>query len=374
MTYSKPRLAVFMSFSGDGGVEHMMCNLMEGMVVQGVPVDLVLIKARGGHLKRIPPAVRVFELNAPTSLLALPGLIRYLRRYRPAALLAAKDRAGRVAVLARRLSGVKARVGIRLGQTLTASLQHKGRLARLARYLPARWLYPMADELIAVSGGVADDMAAFTGIPRERFRTIANPTVTERTVQLGKAAPAEPWLRDGAGAVIVAAGRLTAQKDFPNLLRAFAALASSRDVRLILLGEGRDRPQLEAMAADLDIADRVKMPGFIANPYPYFAAADLFVLSSRWEGSPNVLVEALALGTPVVSTDCPSGPREILRDGAVGRLVPVGDPFALAHAMAATLDQPPEADILRGAAAPYEARRSARAYLEALGMGLDPPG
>ncbi|MBA1147707.1 glycosyltransferase [Ectothiorhodospiraceae bacterium WFHF3C12] len=360
-----------MSFSGDGGVEHMMCNLMEGMVVQGIPVDLVLIKAKGGHLSRIPPAVRVFELNAATSLLALPGLVRYLRRHRPAALLAAKDRAGRVAVLARRLSGVKARVGIRLGQTLSASLKHKGRIARLARYLPARWLYPMADELIAVSRGVADDMAAFTGIPRERFRTIANPTVTSRIVEDSRADLDEPWFRDRDGPVIVAAGRLTAQKDFPNLLRAFAALSTSRRARLIILGEGRGRPQLEAMVEDLDLAGRVKLPGFIANPYPYFAAADLFVLASRWEGSPNVLVEALALGTPVVATDCPSGPREILRGGEVGRLVPVGDPFALAQAMAATLDQPPGADILRDAAAPFEARRSARAYVQALGMDVE---
>lgn len=371
MTYSRPRLAVFMSFSGDGGVEHMMCNLMEGMVTQGVPVDLILIKGMGGHVKRIPPAVRVFELNALTAVFALPGLIRYLRRHRPAALLAAKDRAGRVAVIARRLSGIRVRVGIRFGQTLSASLRHKSRLKRWSRYLPARLLFPMADELITVSRGVADDMAEVTGIPRERFRCIANPTVTERILPLSRAPIDEPWLHNATAPVVVAAGRLTAQKDFPNLLRAFAAVSSSRDARLIILGEGPDRAQLEALIEDLDLTGRVKLPGFVTNPYPYMAGADLFVLSSRWEGSPNVLVEALAIGTPVVATDCPSGPREILRDGSYGALVPVGDPLALAQAIGETLDRPLEADILREAAAPYEARRSARAYLSALGMTIE---
>jgi glycosyltransferase involved in cell wall biosynthesis len=286
------------------------------------------------------------------------------------------DRAGRVAVLARRLAGGHTRVGIRLGQTLSASLSHKGRLARLARYYPARWFYPMADELITVSDGVAEDMTAFTGIPRQRFRTIANPTVTDHIVSASRVVPDEPWLEQRLAPVIVAAGRLTGQKDFPTLLRAFAELSAGREVRLIILGEGRDRPQLETLVRQLALTDRVRMPGFIANPYPYFARADLFVLSSRWEGSPNVLVEALALGTPVVSTDCPSGPREILRGGACGRLVPVGDHAAMARAMDETLDAPPAAEVLRGAAEPYQARRSAGAYLEALGMagGSTPEG
>jgi len=362
-----------MAFSGDGGVEHMMCNLMQGMVELGVDVDLIRIKASGGHVARIPPEVRVIDLNRATSLLALPALVRYLRRERPGALLAAKDRAGRVAVLARRLAGVDTRVGIRLGQTLSASMQPRSRLKRATRYLPVRWLFPMADELITVSDGVAEDMAMVSGLPRSRFRTIANPTITERMRRIAAEPVAEPWLRERTAPVLVAAGRLTRQKDFPTLLRAFAELTERRDARLIILGEGRGRAHLESMIGRLGLGERVKLKGFVDNPYPYMTAADLFVLSSRWEGSPNVLVEALALGTPVVSTDCPSGPREILGPALQRALVPVGDPAAMARAMAAALDDPPRVDELRGCVGRFTVEGSARGYLEALGIALPEP-
>jgi glycosyltransferase involved in cell wall biosynthesis len=166
--------------------------------------------------------------------------------------------------------------------------------------------------------------------------------------------------------VIVGAGRLQQQKDFPTLIRAFAQLNRARPCRLLLLGDGRERSVLEALIAQLGIGTDVQLPGFQHNPYPFLARADLFVLSSAWEGSPNVLTEALALGTPVVATDCPSGPREVLDDGRFGRLVPVGDADALLHAMADTLDAPLPARTLGAAVVEYVVDASAQRYLALL--------
>jgi glycosyltransferase involved in cell wall biosynthesis len=161
-------------------------------------------------------------------------------------------------------------------------------------------------------------------------------------------------------------GRLTRQKDFPTLIRAFAAVRKVRDCRLVILGEGKDRPALEALAKEMGVGGDVDLPGFVENPYAHMSRASLFVLSSAWEGSPNVLTEALALGLPAVATDCPSGPREILEDGRYGPLVPVGDADALAGAILKTLTHPPESAELKRAAGPYTVEESSRRYLEAL--------
>ena len=166
--------------------------------------------------------------------------------------------------------------------------------------------------------------------------------------------------------MILAVGRLSAQKDFATLLEAFAKVARARLVRLIVLGEGEERESLSALADELGAASDVDLPGFAQNPYAYMSAADLFVLSSKWEGSPNVLVEAMACGTPVVSTNCPSGPEEILADGAYGPLVPVGDVDGLAEAMIELLDSPTPPQLLRDRASDYSVERSTKSYLDVL--------
>ncbi|MFP4181867.1 MAG: glycosyltransferase [Thiohalospira sp.] len=361
----RPRIAVLIAYTGDGGVEKMVNNLLRGFVDAGVTVDLLLLKARGGHVAGIPPEVNTYYLNARTSLVALPAVVRYLRRVRPDALLAAKDRAARVALRARRWAGVATRVVPRMGMHLSGSLADKSALRRWSRFRPVRRLYPEADAIVAVAGPVADDLAAIGGIPRERFAVIANPTVTPELEALSREPVEHPWLgaeRDRP--VIVAVGRLKGQKDFPTLLRAFAAL--QRPARLIILGEGPDREALERLRDELGLADSVDLPGFTENPYAWMRAADLFVLSSRYEGSPNVLVEAMAVGTPVVATDCPSGPRALLRDGELGPLVPVGDSEALAAAMERVLAAPPDRDALKAAVADHTVAESSRRYREVL--------
>lgn len=366
---TSPKIAVFVSFSGEGGVERMVGNLVRGFAAQGLTVDLLLIKTRGPHLAPFPPAVRVLPINARTTLLAVPALVRYLRRERPAALLAAKDRAGRAALLARWLSGVPTRVVLRLGTTLSAAMEGKGLLARWLRYWPIRRLYPLADAIVAVSEGVAADTIAISGIDPARVHVVRNPVITPELLAQAERVPAHPWLAGGGRVpVILAAGRLTHQKGFPTLLEAFARLRAERPCRLVILGEGRQRAGLEAQAARLGVSGDLALPGFVGDLPAWLARASLFVLSSAWEGSPNVLTEALALGVPVVATDCPSGPREILAGGRYGPLVPVGDAGALARAMVRVLDDPLPEATLREAAAPYNRAASTRGYLRVLGL------
>jgi glycosyltransferase involved in cell wall biosynthesis len=349
------RIAVFASFSGAGGVERMLVNLCEGLLGWGCAVDLVLVKAQSEHLRNLSPRVNVVKLKASHTFGSALGLASYLRRARPAALLAAKDRAGKVAVVARRLAGVKTRVVFRIGTTLSAALEGKNILRKWLWYVPMRLVYPKADGIVAVSRGVADDLARITGLPEERFHVIPNPVITLRMQELAQEEVAHPWI-----------GRLTRQKDFPTLIRAFARVRKSLRCRLVILGEGRDRGQLVTLASKLGVGEDVDMPGFATNPYAYLSRATLFVLSSAWEGSPNALTEALALGIPVAATDCPSGPREILRDGKYGPLVPVGEADLLAEAMLKILSSPMDREYLKQAAEAFTIEKSSLSYLNLL--------
>lgn len=363
-----PTIAIYISYSGDGGVEKMVSNLARGFLQAGHKVDMVLIKAKGSHLDSIPAEARVINLKAKTALLSLPGLVRYLQKEKPKTLLAAKDRAGRAALLARRLTGKPERVLLRLGVNLTQSMQGKSALQKALRYYPARWLYPWADRIICVSQGVADDIAAVTGLPASKFRVIFNPVLSPKIHGLAAQKPENQWFIAPGACRIVAVGRLTRQKGFDVLLQAFAKLCRQKPCRLLILGEGPLRTQLQRQVQELDLERQVQLPGFEPNPYAFMARADLFVLSSRYEGSPNALKEALALGTPVVATDCNSGPRQILQEGRFGPLVPVDDAQSLARAMQQVLDSPPEKNWLQQAVAGYTLEASSRCYLEEMGL------
>jgi glycosyltransferase involved in cell wall biosynthesis len=367
---NEKRIAIFVSFSGEGGVERMILNLAGGLHAAGFAVDLVLVKARGAHAQFIPAGVRVVKLNARHTLTSLPSLVRYLRKERPQALLAAKDRAIKTAIIARAIARVPTRLVGRLGTTLSAALRGQSPVKKWIWYASMRLYYRHVDRIVAVSRGVADDVLAITGLPRERVCVVRNPVWTPELARLAQGAVDHPWLQTNDMPVILGAGRLTRQKDFATLIQAFARLRSQRPCRLILLGEGDYRARLESLASELNVRDDVSLPGFIANPYAWIARARLFVLSSLWEGSPNVLTEALALGVPVVATDCPSGPREILKNGEYGKLVPMGDAAALAQAMAETLERPLPRERLQEAARLYTVEESVRGYLEALGLPI----
>jgi glycosyltransferase involved in cell wall biosynthesis len=234
-----------------------------------------------------------------------------------------------------------------------------------------RWLYGATDGVIAVSAGVAGEIIQATGIDPAKVVVVRNPNITPELYDLAAATLEHPWFEAGQDPVLLGVGGLRLQKDFPTLLRAFARVNSQRPCRLMILGQGHLHKSLLDLAQELGVQDRVALPGFVDNPYPYLSRAAVFVLSSLWEGSPNVLTEALALGTPVVATNCRSGPAEITQNGKYGTLVPVGDVEALSQAILKTLDHPPDSDWLKTAVQEYTMEKSAATYLEA--MGLDNP-
>lgn len=370
MSDDRPDIAVLISYGGHGGVERMVNHLITGLIAFGCRIDVLVLRRGGGHYAGLPRGAQVHHLGTVHTALAVPGLVRYLRRRRPRALLAAKDRAGRAALCARALARVPTRVYLRLGNTLSELMAGKSRLRRTLRYRPIRYWYPRADGIVAVSQGVADDVAAISGLPVERIRVIRNPAVGPDLDRLAATGLDHPWFAGDRGPVMLGVGRLTGQKDFPTLLRALARVSQRLDARLVILGEGKERGALESLARKLGVDHRLDLPGFVDNPYAWMQHADLFILSSAWEGSPNVLAEALYLGTPVVATDCRSGPREVLDDGRYGPLVPVGDDAALATAIEATLADPLPADTLREAVREYTRERSTLHYLEV--MGIEP--
>jgi glycosyltransferase involved in cell wall biosynthesis len=332
MNTSKQRLAIFLPGLYDGGAERTLLNLAEGIAARGFPVDLVLARAEGPYMAEIPNSVRVIDLKAARVLTCLPALVRYLRNERPEAILSTLY-ANIIAVWARRISGIPIRVVLNEQNTLT-SVSNGEKDLRWKLYPElAKWFYPWADCVTAVSKGVADDLIQATKLSSSRIQVIYNPIVTPDLQKKSESLLEHPWFGTGEPPVILGVGRLTAQKAFGVLIDAFAQVRKSQLVRLLILGEGEERPILEAQIRQLGLEQDVDLPGFVSNPYPYMAHAALFVLSSRWEGLPTVLVEAMSLRTPVIATDCPSGPREILRGGQYGQLVPMDDPCALALAM-----------------------------------------
>lgn len=364
MDHDEKRLAIFLTSLAGGGAERAMVLLANGFVQRGFRVDLVLTQARGPYLADVHPEVRVVDLGARRILSSLPGLVRYLRRERPPVLLPSLSTTNCIALWARALARVRTRVVVNEQITPTQAGAHT-RLKRM-RLLPTlmRWAYPRADGLTAISRGVANDVARVTGVGNDQIHVVYNPAVTTRLEKLAKEPLGHAWFCAGAPPVVLAAGRLVPQKDFAVLLRAFARLRGETEARLVVLGEGEERRHLEDLSRELGIQGDVDLPGFDENPYRYMARSAVFALSSRWEGLGMVLIEAMACGTPVVSTDCPNGPREILEDGRWGRLVPVGDDEALADALASTLeDSGPDP---RRRAAFFSVERAVDGYLSVL--------
>lgn len=361
----KGRIALFLPSLRGGGAERVMVTLANGFGARGLAVDLILAKAEGPYLKDVSEAVRVVDLGASRVLASLPGLIRYLRRERPGAMLSAMNHANVVALLARKLARIPTRLVVSEHSTLGAGRGTPP--LGLARIMP--WLmsctYPWATSIVAVSAGVADALAEAIVFPRQGITVVYNPVVTPQLISQSREVLCHAWLAPGEPPVILAVGRLTAKKDFTTLIRAFACLREARAARLVILGEGELRKELQTLIGELQLTADIDLPGFSDNPFAWMRRSALFVLSSASEGLPTVLIEAMACGTPVVSTDCLSGPTEILENGKWGRLVPVGDAAALAAAMAATLDES-KSDYVARRAADFGIEQAVDGYLAIL--------
>jgi glycosyltransferase involved in cell wall biosynthesis len=345
-----------------------MVNLALGFVEQGLKVDLVLAKAEGPYLSRVPEEVRVVDLGARRVLYSLPGLVRYLRRERPQAMLSALNYANIVAIWAKLLVRVQTHLVVSEHNTLSCSTQNASSVRVKLLPLLIKIFYPYADAVVAVSHGVAEDLITMTGLPMEKVKVIYNPVITPELFAKAEEPLDHPWFRPGEPPVVLGVGRLTKQKDFPTLIRAFALVRKERPARLMILGEGEERPKLETLARELGIEEDFVLPGFVENPYKYMKRASAFVLSSRWEGLPTVLIEALALGVPVISTNCPSGPAEILEHGKWGCLVPVGEPHLLARDILEILQNDVRIPSHKTAWERFSKENAVIAYLQVLGI------
>ena len=361
-----PHVALVFSSLHGAGIQRVMLTLAEGFIARGLRVDLVVVNAAGDLRQDVPAQARIVDLHARGALHGLPALVRYFRRERPQAVLSSQTHHNVVAIAARWLAGVPMRLAVSVHVALDAVLRESPGWKERTFPLLARLLYRRADAIVAVSQGTAEGFSRATGVPLAAVTVIHNPIVTP-TLFTRAALPVDhPWCADTEPPLLLSAGRLTRQKDHATLIRAFALVRAARPARLIILGEGEDRPALEHLVHALGLDDDVQLPGFTINPLAYMAKARLFVLSSRWEGFGNVIVEAMACGTPVVSTDCPSGPAEILDGGAVGRLTPVGDPKALAEAIRLELDHPTPPQRLRERAMAFTADAAVDRYLRVL--------
>jgi glycosyltransferase involved in cell wall biosynthesis len=332
-------IALFLPNFDGGGAERAFVTLARGLADLGHKVDLVAGTATGPLRAEISPLVRVVDLAAPRLVAALPGLVRYLRTERPERLYSALVGAGILAILARRLAGRRA---VQVVPSIRNTLSHEARdtspKRRLLLWL-ARRLYPSADAVLAVSQGVANDASKVLRLPASAITVVRNPTLTPEFRSAAEAHVDHRWFNPKSVPVIMGCGRLVPQKDFATLIEAFALVRAQRPCRLLVLGEGPLRPDLVRLADQRGVGTDVALEGFDANPYRFMARSDVFVLSSLFEGSPNVIVQALASGAPVVSTDCPSGPNEILAGVPRGRLVPVSDATRMATAITAFLDE-----------------------------------
>ncbi|MBD1847512.1 glycosyltransferase [Cyanobacteria bacterium FACHB-63] len=339
-SHTAPDVAMFMRELHGGGAEKVLLNLARGFIDRGLSVDLVLAKATGHYLSQVPPEIRIVDLKAKWVPLSLPKLVRYLREVQPERLLAALHYPCEIALWAKRLAGVSTRIVVTEHNHLSIESKRIPQLSVRLTPLAARLFYPWADEIVAVSHGVAEDLSRITRLERDRIQVIYNPIITPELFTLAEEPVEHPWFRSGEPPLILAVGRLHPQKDFPTLIRAFAQVRRVRSARLVILGDGPERERLGELIESLDLTDDVALLGFAQNPYAYMAKAAVLVLSSAWEGLSNVLVEAMALGTPIVSTDCKSGPAEVLAQGSYGELTPVGDSDAIASAILKTLASP----------------------------------
>lgn len=334
------KISLFLPNVEGGGAEKVMLKIAHGLLEKGRTVELILAQARGAYLPEIPRQLPVVDLGHSYIWAALPALVRHLRSSRPQVMLSFMEDPNLLALWARPLSGVPFRLVISVRASLAWALREVPPLRRaIKRRLLARY-YPHADRVIAVSRGVADELQQLLPLPKHKIEVVYNPTLTPDLEEKARRDPGHPWLAAGQPPVILAVGRLHPQKDYPTLLRAFAQVRRHAHCRLMILGQGEERPQLEALIDELGLTEAVALPGFTDNPYASMARARLFVLSSLYEGLPNALIEALACGAPAVATDCPFGPAEILEGGRLGALVPPGDVSALALAIQHSLERP----------------------------------
>lgn len=359
----KYKIIFYQAGLGTGGATRSNLKIANGLAKCGFDVELVHGYAGEDAKSLIPNNISSINLGNSSAIKGLFPLIRYIKKNKPKIIISAALQNNIVVSVARVLSGVKFKLV--LTDRVAPTLEIKNRKNFIYKILPylMRYFYPKADKIIAVSKGNAEDVLTIVPKASNLMQVIYNPAVTEEKLDKGNMEETHIWF-DQKVPLIVGLGRLTRQKDFVTLIRAFAKVQEKIDSRLLIIGEGEEREALERLIKELNLLDKIELTGFKPNPYPYLKRADLFVLSSAWEGLPNVLLEAMAFGTSVVSTDCKSGPDEILEGGTVAPLVPVADVEAMAAEMINVLNNPQDSKKLKNRANMFNEEQSIKQYKE----------
>jgi len=333
----KQKVALFITDLNRGGAERVTVYLANGLTQRGYDVDLLLIRKTGTYQSDLSDAVRIVELGARGAMFSIPKVVRYLRTARPSVLLATTDHISVAAIVAKWLARSHVPVITAIHQAYSRYFHADYKLKDRMVLAALKRILPRASAVVAVSRGAAADAIRTAGIPPHLVRVIYNPVIMPDLNESAQRPVDHPWFASGQPGVILAVGSLTTVKRFDWLIRAFAILHRNRAERLMILGEGEERKHLEDLIRELGLCESVALPGFVRNPFANMSKASLLALSSQFEALPTVIIESLAVGTPVVATDCPHGPAEILDGGRYGRLVPVGDVEALAQALEACL-------------------------------------
>lgn len=369
MTPTKP-IAILLPTLACGGTERVVINLIKGLIALNVPVELVLARAEGDFLSDVPAGVKVVDLKTDFSfnirdqanLKLVFSLVNYFRESKPDVVLANLYTFNVLGAIAQKLSGISTNLILVEHNPIFNRSYKPGRLITTLMI----WFYPKV-KVVAVSNGLAQALESNLKLKPGSVKVIYNPVIDQRLRQQATASLEHPWFQPHQPPVFLAVGRLHLQKNYPLLIQAFALVRQQRPAHLIILGDGEEiQKQLETLIEQLGIGADVSLAGYAANPYAYMSRADVVVLSSRWEGLPTVLIEAMACGCQLVSTDCPYGPEEILAGGKYGRLVPVDDVAALANAMQQAIDQPINPDQLMQRAENFSLEQAVKEYMKVM--------
>ncbi len=376
---SSPRksLVIFLPALAGGGAERSHINMATAFADAGYDLTFLLYRRQGALQSLLPPSVRVITLGHARSLGNFLPFVKFLRRERPDYLVSNLGHSNIIAIWAAMLARTSTKIIVSEHSVFTLDCAEKPIWDWRYKILPLlyRLFLKRADAIIAVSGGVADTLAVACGLPRTRITVIHNPVISHDFIRKYEETVVHPWLEPNQPPVFLGVGRYIPSKDFGALIAAFSIVAQQRQARLILLGDGPLQPQLEALVKSAGITDRVSMPGYQLNPLPFMRRAAALVLTSRHEGFGNVLVEAMACGTQIISTDCPYGPREILANGQYGRMVPVGDRQALVQAMLDVLEKPaPDSTAARHYATTFNVPNAIQSYGHLLNSLEHPAG
>ena len=328
---TKHPIAIFIPSVHGGGAERAMLIFAEELAKRSINVEVVVGSLEGAWRNMLPDSLSIVDLGATRMVKTVLPLRRYIVSRRPVALFSTISHANLGALIAKVISGVDMPVIVRQSNTPLSEYKESSGAKWVGRLIP--YVYSWADAIIAVSDSVRDDLVTMKPHLASLIKVIPTPVLFSAIFDQAREVPDHPWFRDKKIPIIVSVGRLKPHKGMYDLVKAFSYVIKKKPARLVIVGEGDDRKRIEKFVATRGLAENVALVGFKSNPFSFMRHSDVFVLASHYEGLPNVLIQALALGVPVVATDSPGGVRELLKDGLLGHLVPVGQIKVMADAI-----------------------------------------